>query len=149
MAKTTLKIISLVCLVIAFVSGFIFLMTFMSNQSSNKIIDQGHYVTVKIINKFIDEQKRSGANAPNKKYYLVLLPEGMKNIKKNYFWAGVLDKSYNELNLNQNLKAWISGKDIVIDYGKRNAGSESVKYFIIFIISSVILIAVRIRLKKE
>ncbi|MCD6296790.1 MAG: hypothetical protein J7M30_06510, partial [Deltaproteobacteria bacterium] len=111
MAKTTLKIISLVCLVIAFVSGFIFLMTFMSNQSSNKIIDQGHYVTVKVVNKFIDEQKRSGANAPNKKYYLVLLPEGMKNIKKNYFWAGVLDKSYNELNLNQNLKAWISGKD--------------------------------------
>ena len=147
MTKTTLKTISFVCLVIAFVSGFIFLMTFMSNQSAKKIIDQGQYITVKIVNKYIDEQKRPN-KAPYKTYHLVLLPEGMENIKENYLWAGVFEEEYTELNLNQKLKAWILEKDIVLDYGEQNAGSESVKYFIIFIISSIILIAVRIKLKR-
>lgn len=120
----------------------------MSYQSTGKVIQQGQYVTVKIVNKYIDEQKRQN-KAPYKTYHLVLLPEGMENIKENYLWAGIFEEEYTELNLNQKLKAWILEKDIVIDYGEQNAGSESVKYFIIFIISSIILIIVRIRLKSD
>ena len=147
MTKTTLKIISFVCLVIAFGSGFIFLMTFMSYQSTGKIIHQGQYVTVKIVNKYIDEQKRPN-KAPYKTYHLVLLPEDMENIKENYLWTGILEKEYTELNLNQKINAWILEEDVVIDYGKQNAGSESVKYLIIFIVSSIFLIIVRIRFKR-